>query len=110
MRAAGNPANDIGRQVEIVSLLMQKFELSAQTIPGSFVATVADALNTLLISEPDARDVWHLYLMLLYELCRRTDHASKLALKHGVFPILVRIRLICSHCSSGAPPYGTEAD
>ncbi|KAL1726837.1 hypothetical protein EV714DRAFT_218560 [Schizophyllum commune] len=110
MRAAGNIANDMGRQVEIISLLMQKFDFGAQTIPGSFVATVADALNTLLVSEPDARDVWHLYLSLLYELCRRTDHASKLALKHGVFPILVRIRMICSHCSSGAPPYGTEAD
>ncbi|KAI4520055.1 hypothetical protein K525DRAFT_271159 [Schizophyllum commune Loenen D] len=100
--------NELGQQATFVLTLISHYKFNPQTVPNSFISTAATILYDNLIAAPDNHDVWCLLFLLLFQLCSRSDHATMLGIKYGMYPILIRIRELCSHCSSGPPPPPTD--
>ncbi|KAL1739370.1 hypothetical protein HDZ31DRAFT_49505 [Schizophyllum fasciatum] len=95
--------DELGRQAALVLAILHEYDLGPQSIPCSFVSAVTTILANELADAPDCHDVWAQILATLFVLCSRSDHALMLAIKYGIFPMTVRVRQLCTHCSSGAP-------
>ncbi|TRM57233.1 hypothetical protein BD626DRAFT_412413 [Schizophyllum amplum] len=109
--AAGERGHtDLRDHIALILPVSRGYELNSKTLPGKVVAVLTAVLDTHLTDAPSANLVWHQALEVLYALCCRSDHAIVLAIEHGLFPLLIRVRDMCAHCSTGAPPFGSEAD
>ncbi|KAL1675286.1 hypothetical protein EV122DRAFT_218846 [Schizophyllum commune] len=97
---------ELGWHAVFISTILHHYDFNPQTIPSSFIASVVTVLSDILAAAPEEHDNWVQILTLLFRLCTCSDHATMLAIKHGIFPLVVRVRSICSHCSTGTPPSG----
>ncbi|KAL1715299.1 hypothetical protein EV715DRAFT_294302 [Schizophyllum commune] len=97
---------ELGWHAVFISTILHHYDFNPQTIPSSFIANVVTVLSDILAAAPEEHDNWVQILTLLFRLCTCSDHATMLAIKHGIFPLVVRVRSICSHCSTGTPPSG----
>ncbi|KAL1672020.1 hypothetical protein EV122DRAFT_295151 [Schizophyllum commune] len=104
MRIAG----DGERGAMFMGVLFHSFDVGPRTIPSSFVSTVIAVLDDFLNAEPGNHDVWVQIFMLLYTVCSHSDQALVLAIKHGLFPLTVRVRQLCAHCSQASAALGDD--
>ncbi|KAL1663625.1 hypothetical protein GGF50DRAFT_115861 [Schizophyllum commune] len=91
-----------------MGVLFHSLDIGPRTIPSPFVSTVFDVLNDFLDAEPGNHDVWVQIFMLLYTVCSHSDQALVLAIKHGLFPLTVRVRQLCAHCSQASAALGDD--
>uniref|UniRef100_D8Q647 Uncharacterized protein n=1 Tax=Schizophyllum commune (strain H4-8 / FGSC 9210) TaxID=578458 RepID=D8Q647_SCHCM len=106
--AVARERDEIGEQTTFVAAIIRPYDVGPETLPSSFIATLVTILDDNLTAAPDSHNLWVQIFMLLCTLCGHSDHATMLCIKHGLFPLLVRIRSICSHCSTGVVPYGSK--
>ncbi|KAL1675276.1 hypothetical protein EV122DRAFT_292810 [Schizophyllum commune] len=107
LSSAGDVAHrgaELGHQATFIGTILGQYDAGPRTVPNSFVATVVKVLGHKIVVAPEDHGVWALILGLLFVLCYRCDHAMVLAMRRGIFHLLVRIRLLCTHCCSGPPP------
>ncbi|KAL1694085.1 hypothetical protein GGG16DRAFT_110435 [Schizophyllum commune] len=95
-------------QAMYMGVLFHSLDIGPRTIPSPFVSTVFDVLNDFLDAEPGNHDVWVQIFMLLYTVCSHSDQALVLAIKHGLFPLTVRVRQLCAHCSQASAALGDD--
>ncbi|KAI5825946.1 hypothetical protein K523DRAFT_94710 [Schizophyllum commune Tattone D] len=95
-------------QAMFMGVLFHSFDVGPRTIPSSFVSTVIAVLDDFLNAEPGNHDVWVQIFMLLYTVCSHSDQALVLAIKHGLFPLTVRVRQLCAHCSQASAALGDD--
>ncbi|KAI4517691.1 hypothetical protein K525DRAFT_273377 [Schizophyllum commune Loenen D] len=93
-----------GHQATFIGTVLSHYDAGPRTVPNSFVATVVKVLGHKIVVAPEDHDAWAQILGLLFVLCYRCDHAMMLAMRRGIFHLLVRIRLLCTHCCSGPLP------
>ncbi|TRM55409.1 hypothetical protein BD626DRAFT_417900 [Schizophyllum amplum] len=108
--ASARGRTNLRDHIALILPLSRGYELNSKTLPGKVVAALTAVLDTHLTDAHSVNVVGHQALEVLYALCCRSDHAIVLAIEHGLFPLLIRVRHLCAHCSTGAPPFGSEAD
>ncbi|KAI5891883.1 uncharacterized protein SCHCODRAFT_02277349 [Schizophyllum commune H4-8] len=107
LSSAGDVAHrgaELGHQATFIGTILNHYDAGPQAVPSSFVATAVRVLGHQIAVAPEDHDVWALVLGMLFVLCYRSDHAMMLAMRQGIFHLLVRIRVLCTHCCSGPPP------
>ncbi|KAL1685877.1 hypothetical protein GGG16DRAFT_129102 [Schizophyllum commune] len=107
LSSAGDVAHraaELGHQATFIGAILNHYDAGPRTVPNSFFATVVKVLGHKLVVASEDHGVWAQILGLLFVLCYRCDHAMVLAMRRGIFHLLVRIRALCTHCCSGPPP------
>ncbi|KAL1689728.1 hypothetical protein GGG16DRAFT_114718 [Schizophyllum commune] len=102
--AVARERDEIGEQATFVAAMLRPYDHGPETLPSSFIATLITILDDNLTAVPESHNLWVQIFIILCTMCGDSDHATMLCVKHGIFPLLVRIRSICTHCSSGVVP------
>ncbi|TRM63756.1 hypothetical protein BD626DRAFT_492607 [Schizophyllum amplum] len=91
--AHGPSANDeLKNHILLIEEITCKYPVNSRTFPACYMAALIAVVNARLTNTPGAAKVWVMAVVMILRLCCRGDHAKFLAIEHGIFPTLVRLR------------------